>query len=324
MSSKNQDPRNKKQSPKSTMEKRNGEFGLATLLVLGVMVGTAPAGEPTNDKVERIKNVSYYDGADRDAYNHRLDIYLPKGVTNFPTVVFFHGGTWSMGSKDGFLALPGHKAYDHGNFFAERGIAAVFCNYRLSPKVQHPEHTIDAARAFAWVRRNIAGFGGDADRMFVMGHSAGGHISSLLASDPKYLMAEGLTPSMIRGVISVSGVYILAGDLHNAGNDDAPIKGVGSFLTRVFGTDPVEHRKASPIAHVHPDMPPFLVAYARGDIFTLPAQAVAFAGELEANGNAVHKLQVDGRSHQSILKNTLQQDDPLGTAILDFIRTGKP
>ena len=92
----------------------------------------------------------------------------------------------------------------------------------------------------------------------------------------------------------------------------------------MFGDDPVEHRKASPIAHVHPGMPPFLVAYASADIFTLPAQAGAFASEMEAQGNEVHKLQVQGRSHQSILKNTLQQDDPLGTAILEFVRTGKP
>jgi acetyl esterase/lipase len=281
------------------------------------------SGSVNAGSVEVIRNVSYYDGPDGDPTRQKLDIYLPKGVSKFPTVVFFHGGTWVMGSKDGFLALPGHRAADHGKFFAEHGIAAVFANYRLSPKVKHPEHVTDAARAFAWVRRNMPKYGGDPDQLFVMGHSAGGHLASLLASDPEYLMTEGLTPNMIRGVICVSGVFVLSGEIESAGGEH-PIKGPGMFFTHVFGTDPLVHRQASPIAHVHPGMPPFLIAYADNDIITLAAQAVTFADAVKAARNPVHTLLMTGRSHQSILKQSIQPDDQLGTAILNFIRTGTP
>lgn len=275
--------------------------------------------------VETISNVSYYDGPDRDANKHRLDLFLPKGAQRFPTVIFVHGGAWQMGSKDGFLMLPGHRAADHGNFFAEKGIAAVQVNYRLSPKVQHPEHIADVARSIAWVRRNIGKYGGDVDNIFIMGHSAGGHLVALAASDPKYLLAEGLTPHMIRGVIGVSGVYVLSGDLVAGGPppSDKPT-GAALFFAQVFGKDPAIHKQASPIAHVKKDMPPFLLAYADRDMMTLPAQAVAFHEALAAKGVQSKALLVTERSHQSILKSMLNADDPLGEAVMKFVKTGNP
>jgi acetyl esterase/lipase len=275
--------------------------------------------------VEIIKNVSYFDGADRDPGRHKLDLYLPKEVSKFPTVVFVHGGAWTMGSKDGFLHLPGHRAADHGNFFAEKGIAAVHVNYRLSPKVQHPEHITDVARSIAWVRRNIAKYGGDPDNIFLMGHSAGGHLVALAATDPKYLQAEGLTPQMIRGVIGVSGVYVLDPNLVSAGPGAAEMpKSPPMMLKSVFGGEARTYSDASPIAHVAPGLPPFLLAYANRDIPTLPAQAVAFQEALVKSGVSARYLLVSGRDHQTVLKSMLDEGDPLGEAVLKFIRTGKP
>jgi acetyl esterase/lipase len=275
--------------------------------------------------IETIKNVSYYDGADRDAAQHKLDLYLPQGVSRFPTVVFVHGGAWTMGSKDGFLALLGHRAADHGNFFAEKGIAAVHVNYRLSPKVLHPEHIIDVTRSIAWVRRNIAKYGGDVDNIFIMGHSAGGHLVALAASDPKYLQAEGLTPQMIRGVIGVSGVYVLDPTLVTAGPGAAGMpKSPPTMLKSVFGSEAQTHIDASPIAHVAPGLPPFLLAYANRDIPTLPAQAVAMQEALAKKGVSARALLVTPRDHQTVLKSMLEDSDPLGEAVLKFIRTGKP
>ncbi len=275
--------------------------------------------------VETIPNVSYYDGPDRDAHRHRLDLYLPQGVSRFPTVVFVHGGAWTMGSKDGFLMLPGHRAIDHGNFFAAKGIAAVHVNYRLSPKVLHPEHIIDVARSIAWVRQNIAKYGGDVDNIFIMGHSAGGHLVALAATDSRYLRAEGLTPQMIRGVIGVSGVYVLDPTLVTAGPGAASMpKSPPTMLKSVFGNEAQGHIDASPIAHVAPGLPPFLLAYANRDIPTLPAQAVAFQEALSKKGVSAKALLVTPRDHQTVLKAMLEDGDPLGDAVLKFIRTGKP
>lgn len=289
-------------------------------LLIGLLAAPAWAGP-----IETISNVSYYDGADRDAVRHRLDLFLPQGAAKFPTLVFVHGGAWTMGSKDGFLMLKGHRAVDHGNFFAEKGIAAVQVNYRLSPKVQHPEHIADVARAIAWVRRNIAKYGGDPDNIFIMGHSAGGHLVALAGSDPKYLQAEGLTPQMIRGVIGVSGVYVLDPTLVSAGPGAASMpKSPPTMLKSVFGPEGQTHIDASPIAHVAAGLPPFLLAYANRDIPTLPAQAVAMQEALAKKGVAAKTLLVSPRDHQTVLKSMLDEGDPLGDAVLKFIRTGRP
>jgi acetyl esterase/lipase len=276
--------------------------------------------------VNIVRNVAYCDGPDHDEYRHRLDLYLPKGACGFKTVIFVHGGTWSMGSKDGFLMLPGHRAADHGRYFAERGIAAVFINYRLSPKVKHPEHIKDVAHAIGWVRRNIAHYGGDSDQLFLMGHSAGGHLVSLVTCDPSYLMAEGLTPACIRGVITISGVYALTAELNTSAGPVAAggqPTGAAVILGHVFGSDPKVHHLASPLQQARPGLPPFLVAYADYDIISLPAQAVAFHQVLTGKNVSAKKMLVAGREHQTILKSMLNDGDPLGEACLKFVRTGR-
>ena len=114
-------------------------------------------------------------------------------------LLFVHGGRWTTGNKNLYPGI--------GESLARHGVGVVICNYRLSPAVKHPAHVQDVARAFAWTQSNIASYGGKPDRLFVCGHSAGGHLVALLATDPKYLKAEKLSPSDIRGVVPISGVY---------------------------------------------------------------------------------------------------------------------
>src|SRR5207237_768975 len=94
-----------------------------------------------------------------------------------------------------------------GKCLARQGIGAVLINYRLSPAVKHPEHIKDVARAFAWTVKHTVGYGGNPDELFLCGHSAGGHLVSLLATETSYLTNEGVPISAIKGVIPVSGVY---------------------------------------------------------------------------------------------------------------------
>jgi acetyl esterase/lipase len=286
-------------------------------LLLFAVASSAFAGN-----VDTVKNVSYFTGPGADDVRHRLDLYLPSGAVRCPVVVFVHGGGWLLGSKDMFL--PGLRPSVLGQFFAERGIAAVFVNYRLSPKVKHPDHVTDVARAVGWVRRNIGRFGGDEDRLFLMGHSAGGHLVALVTCDPRYLMVEGLTPAMIKGVIPVSGVFALTAELGPAAGPAERPNGPGALFGQVFGNDPVVHRQASPVQHVRADLPPFLVTYADRDMLTLAGQGEAFQEALAAKGAAARKLLMNDRTHLSILRNMVQPGDPLGEAVLAFIRSGKP
>jgi acetyl esterase/lipase len=292
------------------------------LVTIALLVVAQPAWA---SGVEVRRNVVYYDGPGQDEYRHRLDLYVPLGEKNFKTVIFVHGGTWSMGSKDGFLMLPGHKAADHGKFFAEKGIAAVHVNYRLSPKVKHPEHVTDVARAIGWVKNNIANYGGDPEQLYLMGHSAGGHLVALVTCDPKYLTAEKVDGKCIKGVIGVSGVYALTADLTECREpmEAGQPTGAGVLLGHVFGNDCKCHHQASPIQQCRPGLPPFLIAYADRDLLTLPAQAVAFQEALAKKNVPAKKLLVTGREHQTILKNMLNAGDPLGEAVLKLVRTGQ-
>ncbi len=134
---------------------------------------------PQESQVKAVKDVAYYEGADADAKKHKLDLYLPVSDKPFPVAMWIHGGGWVLGDRSMYGAL--------GRRLAERGIGCAVISYRLSPGVKHPEHVKDCARAFAWLHANAKTHGGDPDRLFVSGQSAGGHLSALLALDRTYL-----------------------------------------------------------------------------------------------------------------------------------------
>ena len=191
-------------------------------------------------EVEVHKDVPYVEGKDVDE-RQKLDLYLPRGAKGYPTLFFIHGGGWTGGSRSGFARI--------GRTFARNGVAFVSAGYRLSPRVKHPAHVQDVARGFAWTVAHIGQYGGDAGQIFVSGHSAGGHLAALLATDDDYLKAEKLSLSNIKGAIPVSGVFV-----------------VSTRQKNVFGEDAEVAKKASPQNHVREGLPPFLILYADGDL----------------------------------------------------------
>src|SRR6185436_17786526 len=144
--------------------------------------------------VEVRKDIVYAEGKPEDAAKHKLDLYLPKDAKTPPVFVFIHGGAWRFGDR-GLYPPLGHR-------FAKEGILTVIPSDRLAPKSRWPAQAEDAAAAFAWTVRHIAEYGGDTNRIFIGGHSAGGHISSLLTFNQSYLQAHQLSPRAIRGVIA--------------------------------------------------------------------------------------------------------------------------
>ncbi len=257
----------------------------------------APAPRPVGYSVEKYKNLSYRVGTDAEKDRHLLDVYVPKGLKDFPVVLFVHGGAWKWGDKSIYAGI--------GDSFAARGIGMVICNYRLSPKVQHPAHIEDVAAAFAWTADNIAKYGGDPKELFVCGHSAGGHLVSLLATDPSYLKAERHSPADIKGVISISGVY--------------KIYHTEKVFLEPFGKDEAVCLKASPLTHVTGKHPPFLIAYADKDYDHLDEMAKDMDAALRKVANPCDLLLCKDRSHISIIINLMQSDDPLQKTIFDFV-----
>jgi len=181
----------------------------------------------------------------------------------------------------------------------------VITNYRLSPKVKHPAHVEDVAAAFAWAHKNIARHGGRADELFLCGHSAGGHLAALLATNESYLAAEKLSFTAVKGVLALSGVYSI-------------LPGV---LPAQFGDDPEVCQQASPLSNVKGKHPPFFIAYADKDMPFLGPMAEQMVKALKKAECPVELVKMKNRTHVTIIKDlgTNKEDDPLSQAMLGFI-----
>ncbi len=286
-------------------------LGLAALTALLVLCPSTPGiddkpaekpAAPTEFEVETHKSIMYRTDKEADKERHKLDLYCPKGQKDFPVVLFVHGGGWDSGTKNLY--------WSYGEAFARIGIGFVACNYRLSPEVRHPAHIQDVASAFAWTYENIGKYGGTADKLFVCGHSAGGHLVSLLATDPEYLKAEKRSPADIKGVISISGVY--------------KIYSTERVFHDAFGKNEEVCKNASPLTHVAGKHPPFLIAYGDDDIPHLDEMAKDMHTALKKVNSPSELLICKGRNHATIMVGFIIPEDPLNKAFREFVRgTGK-
>src|SRR5262245_7431690 len=148
-----------------------GVRACASLTFLLAFASATTAGAQTHP-VRELRDVPYLQGANYADDKDKLDLYLPEGRSKAPVIVSYYGNQLLGGDKneDAFI----------GRRFASAGFVTAVVNYRLSPGVSHPAHIQDAAASFAWVKRHIADYGGDPDRVFVIGYSAGGYLAGLL------------------------------------------------------------------------------------------------------------------------------------------------
>jgi len=222
--------------------------------------------------VERIRDVAYLEDAGRA---HRLDVYRKAKASSkalAPVLLYFHGGAWVMGDKreQGIPMLE---------YLAERGYVCVTANYALSPKARWPRHVLDCKLALAWVKANIAAYGGDPDLVFVSGCSAGGHLAALLAltaNDPVWQPGYEDLDTTVAACIPLYGVYDFV-DADRIGNANlAPI-----LERHVFEQTAADAlAAASPIARVHEAAPPFFIVHGRNDVLVPVQAARAFVGAL--------------------------------------------
>ncbi len=211
----------------------------------------------------------------------KLDIYVPQAKSDkpYPVLVFFHGGAWRDGERDGYGFL--------GRAFAARGIVTVVADYRKTPKARFPAFVEDSAAALAWVNANIAKHQGNADQMFVMGHSAGAHIAMLTALDEKWLAAKGRDTSIIKGVIGLAGPY-----------DFLPLTTDSSKIALGHWPDLTE---TQPITYARADAPSLLLLTGDTDTVVKPRNSQRLAARmLEIGGKQQLKI-YPGVDHADIV-----------------------
>ena len=232
----------------------------------------------------------------------RIDVIVPAASTPQPrpVVVFIHGGGWNSGS-------PGDYRFV-GRALARAGYVAVLAGYRLGPDGAFPHMLEDSARAAAWTRANIARFGGDPQRVFLMGHSAGAYNAVMLALERQWLGREGVPDGFVKGVIGLSGPY-----------DFYPF--TSAYAQAAFGGAP-DPQGTQPIAFVRGDAPPMLLLTGEEDQTVKPRNTRLLAERLRASGAQVETVFVPGMDHVGpVLKLAapFNRDRRVIAPVLDFL-----
>lgn len=249
----------------------------------------------------------------RFGHETSFDVYLPPGGGTGPAVMLVHGGAWKYGSKESYE--------DTADRLARSGFVAVSIEYRLGTAGRWPRAAQDCVCALSFLRQNADAYGVDPERIAVMGYSAGAHLSALLgvaAEDPAIAPdceagATGLPAAAMPG----DGTYDFRGNDHGW---------VEEFLGGSEADNPGSYEDASPIVHVGPDRPPFLLVHATGDVVDVES-ARSMRAALASEGNDARLLEIAGGGHVTNpgadagrLYLAIAQDQPEAwLAMVDFL-----
>ena len=188
-------------------------------------------------------DISYLDtDYTASAEEPQLNIFQPKdSLVQHDVLIFVHGGNWNSGNKETYSVL--------GRNFAGKDYVTVIPGYTLSPYANYDQMAQEIAKAIQWTHENAARFGGDPDRIFLMGHSAGGHLVALAAMNPKYLK----DPDYIKGIILDDAAGL---DQYSYLQENPPTS--EEYYDVTWTTDPEEWKNASPFYFLDENTPPIL------------------------------------------------------------------
>ncbi|MCM3768070.1 alpha/beta hydrolase [Neobacillus niacini] len=238
------------------------------------------------------KNMKY--GSD---VKQALDLYVPKNNRDNPVIIYVHGGGWMRGDK----ADVGDKPA----FFTDKGYVFVSVNYRLFPNAAYEEMATDVATAVKWVFDHAEQYQIDIRRINLMGHSAGGHLVSLIGTNQNYLEQAGLPPGTIHSIVNLDGPIDLAEFLQR-----------NSKYKTVFGEDDQVWTKASPITYAtEQNSPPILL---------VSPKRPSISSFIERTGDKATTFEIHSLSHGEIKKllgsgNAPEEAKNMTKAVADFL-----
>ena len=244
-----------------------------------------------------------------------LDVYAPPGAKNRPVVFWIHGGGWQAGDKSDVQRKP--------QVFMEKGYVFVSTNYRLLPGVDMATIVRDVAKSIHWVHDHVAEYGGDPNRLLVMGHSAGAQLAALVCTDDRYLKAEGLSLSIIKGCVPVDGDTFDVPAIIETAETRRRVHGQpqAKFGHREkFGDETAKHRDYSAVTHAAggKGIPPFLILYV-AEHPDNTAQAQRFAAALKGACVAATAFGARETWHSKINADLGLPEDPATKALFAFV-----
>jgi acetyl esterase/lipase len=237
-----------------------------------------------------------------------LDLYLPEGgKKDVPLLAFIPGGFWAEHTS-GFLLTQ--QSIDA---LRKNGMAVAIIRHRPAPAHKYPDQVEDVAAGLAYLIGHAGDYGIDPHKIYLSGHSSGGHLAALLALDPQYLARYQLQPDLLAGVIIMSGIF------------DVTAKSVvspkqGEFYENAFGPDPEIRVAASPISHVHDHLPPMMILSAEEDLPGFSVNARRFMLKLRAAGNRETYYHMMPRTTHLSLIELDHSDNPALRYLLAFMK----
>ena len=256
------------------------------------------------DGVERDDDIAY----GPDARN-RLDVFAPaKKPAKAPIVVYIHGGGYVAGERS---PLPG-LIYDNvPTFFARHGMIGVNATYRLAPQHKWPSGAADIGKVVEWLRENAGRYGGDPERIFVIGQSAGATHVATWTFVPE---VHGSAGPRIAGAMLLSGVYA---PQHPEFSPGKPAPNSVAY----YGEDASRYAAMSPLNHVRPGHPPVLVAVSEYDPYPLAWPSAALVGELVKCDKRMPWFTLNrNHNHVSPAMQINSAVDTLGPELLAFVQ----
>jgi len=210
----------------------------------------------------------------------QLDIYMPWRADGAPVVVFLYGGSWRSGARGDYKFV--------GDALASRGFVTAVADYRLYPQAAYPVFLQDCAQAVAWTAQNCAAYGGDPERIYLVGHSAGAYNAAMVALDPRWLRAHGRSPCMLAGWVGMAGPY-----------DFLPIE---TRAVRPVFHHPRTPADSQPVVHTHAGAPPALLMAGSADRIVDPRRNTdGLAKALSTAGAEVKAIRYRGLGHELLV-----------------------
>ncbi len=259
-------------------------FVIASIASLAVLLSACSPLRVLNTVVPDDSYVAHRDIAYGPAERQALNVYTPTDAQDrstgpVPVVVFFYGGSWKFGQREQYAFVA--------EAITARGYVAVVPDYRVYPDVTFPAFVEDGASVLAWTRDHIAAYGGDPDRIYLMGHSAGAYITAHLSLDHRYLAAQNMSPEIIRAMVGIAGPYAF---------------------------DPLKYKSVRPIFADHPDpedwrpinfadasAPPMLLIHGGDDGTVYPANSRGLAAKIEAAGGEARYVEIPDTGHIAVV-----------------------